>query len=344
MDFGGIERGVYDFSLKASALGHQVVVVSGNGRFIPLLKEKGIKWHNLPMERKNPAVFFSACRRLKKITEEEKPDILHAQSRFPCWIACRVMKSFPEMPWVTSIHNFHTARWYSKSVGKGNLVITVSRALKNYAVEYLRIPEDRIRVVYNGIDVAFLNIKKTNRETPTIGMIARFSTWKGHFFFLEAVKKVREEGLNVKVLIVGSGSERYRTELEKRISENRMAEAVKIVRMDGREALENMDVLVVPSLEPEGFGRTVAEAQMSKTPVIGTGIGAVPELIEDGKTGFLVEPGNTDQLADRIRFILTNPDAASSIANAAFDNAVKNFTVSHMTEKTLSVYGELLKE
>jgi len=254
------------------------------------------------------------------------------------------MKSFHGMPWVTSIHNFHTARWYSQSVGKGNLVITVSRALKNYAVEYLRIPEDRIRVVYNGIDEAFLGIKKTRRETPTIGMIARFSAWKGHFFFLEAVKKVREEGLNVNALIVGSGSERYGTELEKWISENRMAEAVKIVRMDGREALENIDVLVVPSIEPEGFGRTVVEAQMSKTPVIGTGIGAVPELIEDSKTGFLVEPGNAGQIADKIRFILTNPDAASSMAYTAFENAVKNFTVSHMAANTLDVYGELLKE
>lgn len=343
MDFGGIERGVYDFSLKATELGHEVVVASGSGRFASLLKENGIKCHDLPMERKNPAVFFRSCRLLKKIIESEKPDILHAQSRFPCWIACYVMKSFPEMPWVTSIHNFHTARWYSQSVGKGNLVITVSKALKKYAMEYLRIPEDRIRVVYNGIDGAFLNIKKTNRETPTIGMIARLSAWKGHFFFLEAFKKVRGDGLNVNALIVGSGSEKYRMEIERWISENRMDETVKIIRMDAKEALGNMDVLVVPSLEPEGFGRTVVEAQMSKTPVIGTNIGAIPELIENGKTGFMIKPGNAGQLADKIRFILTNPDAASSITHAAFYNAVKNFTVSHMAEKTLGVYGELLK-
>jgi glycosyltransferase involved in cell wall biosynthesis len=229
-------------------------------------------------------------------------------------------------------------------VGKGNLVITVSKALKKYAEEYLKVPEEKIRVVYNGIDDTFLDVKKTRREIPTVGMIARLSAWKGHFFFLEAVKKVREAGISVNALIVGSGSEKYRDELKNWISANNLDEAVKIVRMDGREALENIDILVVPSLEPEGFGRTVVEAQMSKTPVIGTNIGAVPELIEDGKTGFLVEPGNSVQLADKISVILNNPGSASSLTNAAFDSAVQNFTVSQMVEKTLAVYDELLKE
>lgn len=342
MDFGGIERGVYDFSLRAAELGHTVAVAGGNGSFIPLLKEKGIKWHNVPMDKKNLPVFLKSYSRLKKIINTENPDVIHAESRFPCWIVYFVMKSFPSIPWVTSIHNFHTARWYSKSVGKGNMVITVSETLKKYAVGYLGIPERKIRVVYNGIDDSFLNVKKTASADFTAGMIARFTAWKGHFFFLEAVKKIRKDGFSVKALIVGSGSMAYRAKLEKWVSKNRMDEAVKIVRMYARQALENIDVLVVPSLEPEGFGRTVAEAQMSKTPVIGTNTGAIPELIEDGKTGFLVEPGNTEQLADKIKFIVQNPGIVSTIISDACENAVKNFTVSNMTEKTLAVYRELV--
>jgi glycosyltransferase involved in cell wall biosynthesis len=342
MDLGGIERGVYDFSIKASELGNEVIIACGNGRFIPPLIEKGIRWHNVPMDSKTLPVFLKSCRRLKKIIKEEKPDIIHAQSRFPCWIVYYVMKSFPEVPWVTSIHNFHTVRWYSGSVGKGKLVITVSNTLKKYAAEYLRIKEEKIRVVYNGIAEGFINLTRTPLPDFTVGMIARFTAWKGHFFFLSAVKKLSDEGIKIRALIVGSGSRSYRTKLEKWITENSMGYKVQIVTMDAIEALEKINVLIVPSLEPEGFGRTVVEAQFSKTPVIGTRLGAIPELIEDGRTGFLVEPGKVEQLADKIRFVLQNPEVVSTVVNAAFDSAVKDFTVSHITEKVLNVYNELL--
>ncbi len=343
MDFGGIERGVYDFSLKALELGHNVVVACGNGRFVPSLIEKGIRWHNVPMDSKTLPIFLKSYRRLKKIIKEEKPDIVHVQSRFPCWIAYCVMKSFPDIPWVTSIHSFHTLRWYSQSVGKGKLVITVSNVLKKYAAEYLGIEEEKIRVVYNGIDEGFLKVARTSSPDFTVGMIARFTAGKGHLFFLEAVKKLSDEGIKIRALIVGSGSRSYRSKLEKWIIENRMTESVEIVSMDARKALGNIDVLIVPSLEPEGFGRTVVEGQMSKTPVIATNIGAIPELIDDGKTGFLVEPGNVEQLAHKIKFILENPGIKTDIINVAYENALKNFTVASMIEKTLSVYKELLK-
>ncbi len=342
MDFGGIERGVYDFALKARETGHSVAIVSGGGAFIRLLQGAGIKWHNVPMDRKNLFVFLDSCRRLKKIVEEEGPDIIHFQSRFTCWIASSVMKFFPHIPWVTSIHNFHGMRWYSRSVAKGNLVITVSKALERYAVEYLKAPAEILRVVYNGIDDRFLDITRTPSDIPVIGMIARLTAWKGHFIFLEAIKKLHNEGIRSKALIVGSGSDAYRTKLEKWISENKMHPYVEIVRMDGMEALGKIDLLVVPSLEPEGFGRTVVEAQMAGTPVIATNLGAVPELIEEAKTGFLVEPGNIEQLAYKIKFILQNPGVVSNAVSTARQNALENFTVRHMTEKILGVYRELL--
>jgi glycosyltransferase involved in cell wall biosynthesis len=344
MDFGGIERGVYDFSVKATELGHTVTVVSGKGRFIPLLTKTGVRWYNLPMDRKNIVVFLNSYRHLKKIIKDEKPDVIHVQSRFPCWIMHFVMKSFPTVPWVTSIHSFNRFRWYSCSEGKGDMVITVSKSLKKHAVEYLKIPDGKIRLVYNGISEDFADIQKEKGNTFFIGMVARFRLYKGHFFFLKAIKRLCEDGHNVKALIVGSGSKRYRIKLERWITENSMDGVVKIVQMDAKEALKNIDILVVPSLEPEGFGRTVVEAQFSRTPVIGTNIGAIPELIEDGKTGFLVEPGDVEKLVCKIKYILQNPKIVSSIIDTAFENIIKNFTVSSMTEKTLNVYQELLQK
>jgi len=341
MDFGGIERGVRDFSLKAAEMGHNVVIASGNGRFIGTLKAKGIKFYDVPMEKKSISTFFKSFHRLSEIIVEENPDILHVQSRFPCWIMYHVMKNFPNRPWVTSIHSFNRFRFYSMSEGKGDLVIVVSKALKKHAIEYLKVSEEKIRVVYNGISTEFCGLKKKHKNVICIGMIARFSLYKGHYYFLQAMKLLKDN-TSINALIVGSGSASYRKKLEKWISNNRLTERIKIANIDGKEALKNIDILVVPSFEPEGFGRTVVEAQMSMTPVIGTNIGAIPELIEDGKTGFLVEPRNPHQIVEKIKYIIQHPTTTKEIVQTAYKNALDNFTVEMMVQKTLQVYQEIL--
>jgi len=342
MDFGGIERGVYDFSRKAIELGHNVVIVSGPGRFIPPLLEKGAGWYNLPMERKTPYVFFQSVHKLRAIIKKEMPDIIHSQSRFPCWIMYYLKKEFPEIHLVTSIHNFHNFYWYSRSVGKGDIVITVSNALKKYAIDELKIPEEKVRVVYNGVEEDFTEIEKFPYPVIRVGMIARFTIWKGHFCFLQALKKVYEDGLKIKGLIVGSGSNRYKEKLERWIIKNGLKDIISIDRMDAKEALKNIDILVVPSTEPEGFGRTIVEAQMAKTPVIATDIGAVPELVEDGKTGLLVKPNDADGIATCIENLIKDRELYKRISEEAKGLAVERFSLEKMVKGTLSVYKELL--
>jgi len=341
MDFGGIERGVHDFSIRAVEMGHEVIVASGPGRFIPSMEKRGVICRNLPMNRKTLPVFFSALRDMESIIREADPDIVHVQSRFSCWIARLAMKRFPGLPWVTSIHSFNRKRFYSRSEGMGDLVITVSRALKTHAREFMGIPERKIRVVYNGVSKDFLSVGKSSSPCFRAGMISRFSLYKGHYIFLEAIRLLRER-MKIKGIIIGSGSPEYRKSLESWISANGMETIVEITEMDAKKALGEMDLLVVPSYEPEGFGRTVAEAQMSGTPVIGTNLGAIPELIDDGKTGFLVDPGNAGQVADRISYVSSNPGPAGIMAAAARENALKHFTLDRMAEGIISVYRELL--
>jgi len=343
MDFGGIERGVYDFSKRAVKLGHKIVIISGYGRFIPSLIENGIKWYNLPMDKKNLYVFLKSYYGLKKIVKKEKPDIIHVQSRFPSWIVYYARRNFPNVAVVTSIHNFYPLRWYSQSVGKGDIVIVVSKALKKYAMKYLKIPERKIRLVYNGVAEDFLNIKKEKKDSsPVIGMISRFTKGKGHFIFLKTVKNLYENGTEIKSVIVGSGSKKYEMKLKNWIDENGLNKIVKIIKVDSKEALKFIDILVVPSIKSEGFGRTVVEAQMAETPVIATNIGAVPELIKDGETGFLVNPDNSSQIVEKVKFIMKSPEKVKNIVEKAKKYAIENFSVDKMVEETLKVYEELV--
>ena len=253
MDFGGIERGVYDFSLKATELGNEAVIVSEDGRFIDTLKKKGIKHYNVPLNKKSITCFLKNSEKIKDIIEEEKPDLIHTQSRYPCWVMSYVMKSFPKTPWVTSIHSFNPVRIYSKSEGFGNKVIVVSNALKNYAVDYLKVDERKIKVIYNGISDKFTKIIKERKTSVCIGMVSRFAIYKGHFIFLEAIKQVIDKSsLDINVLIVGTGNSSYKSKLEEWIKYNGVLNIVRIVREDSDEAFKKIDILVVPSIIPEG--------------------------------------------------------------------------------------------
>ncbi|MCL5674181.1 MAG: glycosyltransferase family 4 protein [Candidatus Omnitrophica bacterium] len=343
MDFAGIERGVYDFSLEADRMGHHVIVVSGYGRFIPLLKQKGIDWHDLSMDNKNIKIFAHAKKELRKIIDKEKPDIIHSESRFPCWIMSSVIKQFPGIGWVTSIHSFCHLRFWTKSLGFGQRIIVVSNAIKEYAIKYLKVPEEKLRLVYNGVSKNdFFDIKKEINETPVIGMIARFSKTKGHFYYMKAMKKLLEEGEKVKGILVGTGSEKYKKRIHACIVRNKMENSIEILSMDSRQALKKMDVLSVPSFEPEGFGRVVVEAQMAGVPVVASNIGAIPELIENKRTGFLVEPRDSLQMVEAIKYILLHPRETGKITENAQKISLEKFTVEKMTEETLKVYQELI--
>ena len=345
MKFGGIEKHVEYLAQMLVKRGHQVVVYTRPYYTSRQLSNyQGVKLVSLPSwNRKN----FDAASHVLIATLHaifrEKPDIIHVQSRFPSWIVYYARRNFPNVAVVTSIHNFYPLRWYSQSVGKGDIVIVVSKALKKYAMKYLKIPERKISLVYNGVTEDFLNIKKEKKNSsPVIGMISRFTKGKGHFIFLKAVKNLYENGTEIKGIIVGSGSKKYEMKLKNWIDENGLNKIVKIIKVDSKEALKFIDILVVPSIKPEGFGRTIVEAQMAKVPVVATNIGAVPELIKDGETGFLVNPDKPSQIVEKVKFIIKSPEKVKDIVEKAKKYAIENFSVDKMVDETLKVYEELV--
>jgi glycosyltransferase involved in cell wall biosynthesis len=172
----------------------------------------------------------------------------------------------------------------------------------------------------------------------------RLTRLKGHLVLIDALRRLGRSPLHC--LIVGSGSERYRAELERDIARNPPACTVRVHGecRDMAAAYMLADVVVSASTEPEGFGRVIVEAQAMGRPVIATSHGGSGETVRPaGQTGWLVPPGDAAALAAALAEALDLDTAErAALAERAIAHIRRNFTVERMTSRTLALYEDVL--
>jgi glycosyltransferase involved in cell wall biosynthesis len=164
---------------------------------------------------------------------------------------------------------------------------------------------------------------------------------KGFEHLVRAMKLVVSRWPNARLEIVGSGPLREKLALEARKAG--VSDRVRLLgTLDQKELLEryhHAQVMVAPSLS-EGLGRVVWEAMAACLPVVASGVGGIPDLVEDGKTGFLVRPGDESAIAERILFLLEHPDKAAEMGAAGRRAVQKIFS----TERYVEGYRRLFDE
>ena len=251
--------------------------------------------------------------------------------------------------YVSAFHGFYRPHKVRKRFKfYGNLAIAVSFAVKEHLINDLKIPEEKIRVIYNGIDSKkFLRrlrpaeAKKKfglNEDETYIGILGRISQEKGHLLALRAFKEISAQYPKVKLLISGSGKKEK--DVKDFINRNQLEEKVKILDLNSSDFLEIIDLLVMPSSK-EGFGFSIIEAAAKKVPVIGYATGGIKELINDGKSGILFYEYNPQALACAIKSLLDDCLQAQVLADEAFKKT-EEFSLAKMAENTLKVYEEAL--
>jgi glycosyltransferase involved in cell wall biosynthesis len=166
---------------------------------------------------------------------------------------------------------------------------------------------------------------------------------KGIEYLLRAAAALQHEFPALRVEIAGSGPQRER--LEKAVTRSGLGEHVKFLGWidDLTPVLPRWDVFVMPSLE-EGFPIAALDAMAAGLPVIATSVGGVPELIEDGKTGWLVPPRDAKALVSRLRPLLSNAELRLSMGAAGYSRVRDHFSAAQMTESFARLYDELLGE
>lgn len=365
LEAGGVERGTIDVAAALIAAGWQAVVASAGGPMEHELERVGARHVTLPLARKNPIAVRANIDRLAMLIEIAGVDIVHARSRAPAWSALHAARRTGR-PFVTTFHspygsNNRVKRWYNSVMTRGDRVIAISHFIGDHVRENYRVEGKSLRIVPRGIDLAVFDPEQVSAGRlvqlaeawrlpdgmPVIMMPGRLTRWKGHTVLIEALALLGRK--DVRCLLVGAdqGRRDYRLELE-RLSKARGLESVVHITDHCRDmpaAYMLADVVVSASLDPEGFGRVVVEAQAMGRPTIATDHGATRETIIPGVTGWLTPPNDAQALADALKRALTLDAAArGALAAQAIPRVRAAFSKQTMCDRTLAIYRELLDE
>ena len=220
--------------------------------------------------------------------------------------------------------------------------VTVSYALKSRITAY--VPEAKVTVIHNAIpDIQHTNSAKSRGANSDycVLFLGRLDKIKGVDILLDAFEIFHSQVQNSKLLIAGSGP--LEQELTQMVAAKKLAQVVEFcgfVWGDDRWPLVNAaDVAVVPSVFPDPFPTIVLEiAANSKTPMIASNVGGIPEMIEHGESGLLVVPGDPSALCNALLRLYRNPALGTRLA----ENAHKSTTTEFTWEVVTSQYESLL--
>lgn len=354
---GGVERSTLEIAAALVAAGHRSIVISAGGRLVDDLVAGGSEHLRLPVGRKSlraAATAFALRRQLAAL----KPDIVHARSRLPAWLARFALRGMaaPRPRFVTTVHGLNSPGRYSGVMRRGERVICVSDTVREHVLRHWPDTDPaRLRVVPRGVDpTAFPRgfapdpswhadwaaSHPALQGGRVLLMPGRGTRLKGHAEAIELLATLRAEGLDLRLWLLGAeepGREAYLEELRSLAAARGVDASVVIsppVR-DVRAAYAVSGLVLQLSAKPEAFGRTVVEALSVGRPVLGWDRGGVGELLRALYPAGAVAPGDRAALAVVARALLAAP--------APMPVTIPH-TLAAMQSATLEIYDQLVAD
>lgn len=373
LESGGSEQAAIEIAEALARAGAAALVATEGGRLATAMTEAGGEVVALPMASKNPVTMLANARRLARLIEARGVDLVHARSRAPAWSALIAARRTGR-PFVTTYHGAYASmgpfkNLYNSVMARGDRVIANSRYTAGLIAARHHVPNDRIHVIYRGVDLAKFAPESisparlarlraawgVSEDQPVVLQAARLTSWKGQPLVIEAARRLlAEHRLGDAVFVLAGdaqGRESYRAELEGLIAAAGLRGCVKLPGhcVDMPAAFAIAQVAIIASTSAETFGRTSIEAQAMECPVIVSDIGAAPEtILPDGPggqdfTGWIVPVRDAAAIAERVaRALALPPPQRAALGERARRHAAAAFTLHHMQQATLLVYDELL--
>jgi len=228
---------------------------------------------------------------------------------------------------------------------KATKVIAVSNYLAKEADKYYHLPKGKVISIYNGVNLPDPKTSPTAdaARVPNVLFVGRLVWRKGAQYLVDAAPQILSKYPDAKIRIVGLGEQK--ASLEKRVENLKITHAVeflgKVSASQLRELYSQTDVFVQPSLY-EPFGITILEAMSFSKPVIASCVGGIPEIINQGVDGLLVEPGNVLQLGGSILSLFSDSSIRRKYGRNAYEKVRTEFTWAKVARRTLKLYEDLL--
>jgi glycosyltransferase involved in cell wall biosynthesis len=323
LKIGGLERVIETIVMGLDRRKYDVEVwcLARGGAIAEEIRERGIPVRILGLKSYyNPARIGDLARMLR----EARFDVIHAHGYFASTFS-RLAALTARVPVIvlhihTTYHQFKARNRRIESLLSlyTDRVICVSRAVGDYAVEHLGIFPGSVSVVYN---TAFADVDTCSPEDvdrwrsalrldgseDVVLSLASLTENKGHEVLLHAVKRLTDMGRNVRCVLVGAGP--LRRKLERATESLGLGESVFFagVQADVAPFLRIAHMLVLASIEREGLSVALIEGASAGLPLVGSRIGGIPEVIEDGENGILVTPGSSWELCGAMGRVFGDP-------------------------------------
>ncbi len=304
--------------------------------------------------------------KLRELSREHRFDIVHDNQTLSYGIWLMQASGFPVVatvhhPLTIDLQNalgqarslYEKARrilwspWVMQQVVARRLprIIVVSEVSRQSVESAFELEPERIRVVHNGIDTeCFRPLPGVEREPGLLLYVGNSEDRnKGARYLIEALRLLQDDRRDYHLALVDNKKERLKL-VPRLVKEYGLSSRVHFTGRVSTEKLVQLynkaEIVISPSLY-EGFGLPAAEAMACEAPLIATTGGAFPEIIDHGKTGWLVPPGDSRAIADAIRLFAENDDLRERLRIAARQSILERFSWRKAAEETLAVYEEV---
>jgi glycosyltransferase involved in cell wall biosynthesis len=187
---------------------------------------------------------------------------------------------------------------------------------------------------------------KSNRNgTPVkIGIVGQIGEWKGHDDFVESLKGLKKADLSFSAMIIGEGHPAYVAALKQKIESYQLTEQVRWVGTlkTPREIFSSIDICVVPSRSQDPCPTVALETAHFGIPIVATRRGGLPEIVQDGKTGYLVDAESPAQLAEKLKLLIQNIELRQRMSQQAKSYGSEHLTRERMAEQMEAVFAKAI--
>jgi len=353
---GGMQQSVLNLfrGLDAKRFRPMACGVENSGAIGAEIEAAGFEVVNLGLVRRPIPTILA----LISLMRQRQIDIAHAANFYSGWVA-RLAAIIARVP-VRVMHEhtlFDRKRWARVLINRlldpfTDGVITVSQAVKGQLISWYGYADDKIEVIYNGVDLAqFSPVSSRSEEKkrlgldpdrPVVGMISRLLPSKGHRYFFEAIRELLDR-VDVQWIVVGTGAKEHEDQIRREAKVCGIDHVVQFVGMQRNVSqwLGSFDVYVLPTLQEGGPPISVLEAMAMACPVVVSDCPTNLEGVEHERTGLIVARKDSAGLARAIEALLVDAELRARLGIEARRHVERSFSVERYVQRTSQYYEEL---